>query len=69
MIRNLLGKEEAGAAAVLALSGALVALVCKGEGPVSTHGMLSRVLSNPIPNPTPRDIHHAITAPSRRAAA
>jgi len=68
MIRKLLGKEEAGAAMVLALSGALVALVCKGDGPVSTRGMLFRVLSNPIPNIKPRDDRPPVAAPSRRAA-
>ena len=62
MIRKLLGKEEVGAAAVLALSGALVVLVCKGDGPPSPGRVVSGVLSNPIPGaategarlPTPR---------------
>lgn len=69
MIRKLLGKEEAGAAVVLALSGALVTLVCKGEGPVSTRGMLSRVLSNPIPRAKPGESRPPVAAQSRRAAA
>ena len=49
MIRKLVGNEEVGAAAVLALSGALVVLVCKGDGPLSPGRVVSGVLSNPIP--------------------
>jgi hypothetical protein len=46
---KLLGNEETNAAAVLALSATVIALVAKGAGPVSTKSMVSRVLSNPVP--------------------
>lgn len=49
MIGQLMGKEEVNAAMVLALSGALVALVAKGEGPLSFGRLVSGVLSNPAP--------------------
>lgn len=49
MIRKLLGKEEVGAAVVLALSGAVVVLVSRGDGPLSAGRLVSGVLSNPIP--------------------
>jgi hypothetical protein len=49
MIGKLLGKEETNAAMVLALSGALMALVAKGDGPLSLKQIVSGVLSNPIP--------------------
>ena len=47
-IGNLLGNEET-YAAVLALSGTLMALVAKGNGPVSLKGIVAGTLSNPIP--------------------
>jgi hypothetical protein len=46
---KLLGKEETNAAAVLALSATVIALVAKGAGPVSPQKVVSRVLSNPVP--------------------
>ncbi len=49
MIGNLLGNEEINAAAVLALSGTLMALVAKGNGPISLKGIVSGTLSNPVP--------------------
>ena len=49
MIRRLFGKEEVGAAAVLALSGAIVVLVSRGAAPPSPGRPLAGVLSNPIP--------------------
>jgi len=49
MFSKLLGNEETNAAAVLALSATIIALVAKGAGPVSTERMVSRVLSNPVP--------------------
>ena len=49
MIGKLLGNEETNAAMVLALSGALTALVAKGDGPLSLNRIVSGVLSNPIP--------------------
>ena len=52
MFSKLLSNEETNAAAVLALSATVIALVAKGAGPVSTK-MVSRVLSNPIPRHEP----------------
>ncbi len=49
MIGKLLGKEETNAAVVLALSGALMVLVAKGDGPLSLGRVVTRVLSNPVP--------------------
>jgi hypothetical protein len=49
MIGKLLGKEEVDAALVLALSGALMVLVAKGDGPPSLGRVVTRVLSNPVP--------------------
>jgi hypothetical protein len=49
MFSKLLGNEETNAAAVLALSATVIALVAKGAGPVSSKKMVSRVLSNPVP--------------------
>ena len=49
MIGRLLGKEEVNAAVVLTLSGALMVLVAKGDGPLSLKWVVSGVLSNPIP--------------------
>ena len=48
MFSKLLGNEETSAAAVLALSAMVIALVAKGAGPVATERMVSRVLSNPV---------------------
>jgi hypothetical protein len=53
MFSKLLSNEETNAAAVLALSATVIALVAKGAGPVSTKKMVSRVLSNPIPRLEP----------------
>ena len=53
MIGKLLGSEDMNVAAVLALSGTLVALVAKGNGPMSLKGIVSRTLSNPVPRPEP----------------
>ncbi len=50
-IGNLLGNEEINAAAVLALSGTLMALAAKGRGPLSLKGVVSGTLSNPVPRP------------------
>jgi hypothetical protein len=49
MIGRLLGKEETNAAVVLALSGALMVLVAKGDGPLSLGRVVTGVLSNPVP--------------------
>jgi hypothetical protein len=44
----LLRSEETSAVLVIALSGAVAALVAKGNGPLSPDGLVSRVLSNPV---------------------
>ncbi len=49
MIGKLLGKEEVNAALVLALSGAAMVLVAKGDGPLSLGRVVAGVLSNPVP--------------------
>ena len=48
-ISGLLGNEEVNAALVMALSGTIMALVAKGDGPVSLKKVVSGALSNPIP--------------------
>jgi hypothetical protein len=53
MMSKLLGNEEINAAMVVALSGTIIALVAKGEGPVSLKKMVSGVLSNPVPQLEP----------------
>ena len=47
-IGELLGNEEINAALVLALSGTIMMLVAKGDGPISLKRVASGVLSNPI---------------------
>ncbi len=54
-IGNLLANEGINAAAVLALSGTLVVLAAKGDGPVSLKRIVSGVLSNPVPRPVPTE--------------
>ena len=49
MIGKLLGKEEVNVALVLALSGAVMVLVAKGDGPLSLGRVVFGVLSNPVP--------------------
>lgn len=49
MIGKLLGKEEVNAALALALSGALMVLVVKGDGPLSLRRVVAEILSNPVP--------------------
>ncbi len=49
MIGRLLGKEKVHAALVLALSGALMVLVAKGDRPLSLGRVVTGVLSNPVP--------------------
>lgn len=57
-IGNLLSNEGINAAAVLALSGTLMALVAKGNGLLSLKGIVSRTLSNPIPRPEPASVRN-----------
>ena len=53
MIGKLLGSEGINAAMVVALSGTVIALVAKGDGPASLKSVVSRVLSNPVPRLEP----------------
>ncbi len=48
-IGNLLGSEGANAATVLALSGTLIALVAKVDGPLSLKRAVAKILSDPVP--------------------
>lgn len=66
MIGRLFGKEEVNAALVLALSGAVMALVAKGDGPFSIGRVVSGVLSNPIPGRPQTAAHADEPAPARR---
>jgi hypothetical protein len=71
-IGNLLGNEGINAAAVLALSGTLMVLVAKGNGPLSLKGIMSGTLSNPVPRPEPtsaRDADVSFQAARLRTAA
>jgi len=61
-IGELLGSEGINAAAVLALSGTLMMLVARGDGPLSLKGALSRTLSNPVPRPEPMSAYDAVVA-------
>jgi hypothetical protein len=49
MIGKLMNKEEVNAALVFALSGALMVLVAKGDGPLLLGRVVVGVLSNPVP--------------------
>ena len=71
MIGKLLGKEEVNAALVLALSGAVMALVARGNGPLSLKRVVSGVLSNPVPGrgATPAWGSASVTVPDQRIAA
>jgi hypothetical protein len=70
---NLLGSEGINAATVLALSGTLVALVAKGDGPPSLKRVVLQTLSNPVPRlelVNARDTGEALrAAPPLRTAA
>ena len=59
-IDKLLSNEGINAAVVMALSGTLMLLVAKGDGPVSLKGLLSGALSNPVPR-------RGVTAPDDAA--
>lgn len=66
MMGKPFGKEEVGAAVVLALSGAVVALVSRGDGPLSPGRFVSGVLSNPIPKGAPGNAPPVPAPPGRR---
>jgi len=69
MVRKLLGNEEVGAAAVIVLSGAVVVLVSRGDGPLSPGRFVSGVLSNPIPRGAAGGLRPPVPAPHQRNAA
>ena len=69
MIGKLLGNEETNAAMVLALSGALTALVAKGDGPLSLKWVVTGVLSNPIPVRGATGTRDEASVPDRQFAA
>ena len=60
MMSRLLSSEETSSAAVVALSAMVVALVVKGDGPLSRERLLARVLPDPVVRYEP-----GITRPSR----
>ena len=49
MIDKLLSNEGINAAVTMALSGTIMVLVAKGDGPLSLRGLVSGSLSNPVP--------------------
>jgi hypothetical protein len=53
-IGKLFGNEGINAATVLTLSGTLVVLMAKGDSSLSLKGMVSGVLSNPVPRAVPK---------------
>lgn len=58
-IGKLSSNEGINAAAVLALSGTLMVLVAKANGPLSLKGIVSGTLSNPVPRPEPTSVRDA----------
>jgi hypothetical protein len=69
-IGNLLSSEGMNAAAMLALSGTLVALVVKGDGPLSLKRVVAQTLSNPVPKVAAGTSRYiSIPAPPRQIAA
>jgi hypothetical protein len=71
MIGKLLGKEEVNGVLVLALSGAVMVLVAKGDGPPSLGQLLAGALSNPIPRVAvgTRRYSSSVPAPRRQQVA
>ncbi len=67
MIGRLMTSEATSAMAVVALSGTIAALAAKGPGRATFGGILSGVLSNPVPGRPGTALTTA--APERRAAA
>jgi hypothetical protein len=70
MFGKLLASEETTAALVLALSGTIMVLVAKGDGPLSSRRLVSGALSNPVPrlSPGPRREARVRARPSAFAA-
>ena len=72
MIGKPLGKEEADAALVLALSGAVMVLAANGPRPLSLGRIVSGALSNPVPvvgGATSSHRSSSVSAPRRRQVA
>ena len=69
MIGRLMTNEGANAAAVVALSGTIVVLAAKGPGRATVGGILSGVLSNPVPGAREPGVALPLTAASKRRAA
>ena len=67
MIGRLMTSEATGAVAVVALSGTIAALAAKGPGRATFGGILSGVLSNPVPVKPGAAL--PLAASKRRAAA
>ncbi len=55
-IGKLLGSGEINAALVLALSGSIMVLAAKGDGPMSLKKVVSGALSNPVPRLQPTSV-------------
>lgn len=68
MIGNLLSREETNAAVVVVLSATVMALVAKGNGPLSPERLLARVLPDPVAMRGPR-VEQSSRAPVPRVAA
>lgn len=69
MIGKLMRKEEVNAALVLALSGALMVLVAKGDEPLSLGQVVARVLPNPVPKGAAGTRRSSVPGPDRQIAA
>ena len=69
-IYKLLSNEGINAAAVMALSGTLMVMVAKGDGPLSLGRVSSGVLSNPVPKGAPGNRRYSSdAAPPQQIAA
>ncbi len=69
-IDKLLNNEGIYAAAVMALSGTLMVMVAKGDGPLSLGRVSSGVLSNPVPKGAPGNRRYSavVVSPQQIAA-
>ena len=69
MMTRLLSSEEANSAVIVALSAMVVALVAKGDGPLSPERLLARVLPDPVALHTPGGARPSHAPLSSRIAA
>ena len=69
MLGRLMTNEGATAVAVVALSGTIAALAAKGPGRGTFGGILSGVLSNPVPGVGKPGAALRLAVPPRRRAA